>query len=254
MEYSFIQHLAQKGVRIFTTQEAKMYAQEIGMQPGTILDRLYRMNKKGIIERLMSGLYCLGPEFLSGIPIHEYEIAAALATPSSIAFLSAFSYHKLTDQISSIIYVLSTIDPEHSHSRNMYTIRGIRYRIIRVQQEDFFGIERKWIGRSLIPVTDLERTLIDGLAKPKYCAGIREVLDGYSQVIDQINIPKIISYALRMSDSVCKRLGYVLSTLNVDERHLEPLFKRVTPIFIKLDPTGPQKGAWNRTWFVMESL
>ncbi len=254
MEYTFIQHLAKKGVRIFTTQEAKMYAQEIGIQPQTVLDRLHRMNKKGIIDRLMSGLYTLGPEFLSGIPIHEYEIATKLATPSSLAYLSAFSYHHLTDQISSIIYVLSTVDSEHPRSRNSYTIRGVRYRIVRVQQEGFFGIEQRWVGKVLVPVTDLERTLIDGIVKPKYCAGIQEVLDGYSQIIDQINISKIISYALRMSDAACKRLGYILSKLSIDDKQLEPLMKRITPIFVKLDPTGPQKGAWNRTWFVMENL
>lgn len=254
MEYTFIQHLVRKGVRIFTTHEAKMYAQEIGIQPEVVLDRLHRMNKKGIIERLMNGLYCLGPEFLSGIPIHEFEIATMLTTTSSIGYLSAFGYHKLTDQLSSIVYVLSTVDPQRARSRTRYTIRGVKYRIIRVSQEDFFGIEKSWVGHVLIPITDLERTLIDGLVKPKYCAGIREVLDAYVQVIDQINIPKLISYALRMSDSVCKRLGYVLSKLNVDDDQLKPLTERVTPVFVKLDPTGPQKGAWNHRWYIMENL
>lgn len=253
MEYEFIKHLARRGVRIFTTSEAKKYAEEIGIRPDTMLDRLYRLNQKGLVERLMSGLYCLGPEFLSGIPIHEYEIATALVSPSAIAYLSAFSYHKLTDQMSSIIYVLATEEPK-KNLRNTYTIRGIRYRIIRTKKENFFGIEKRWIGQVLIEVTDLERTLIDGIIKPKYCGGLREVLDAYSQAIDRIAIPKIISYAEKMSDSACKRLGWILSKLEIENSELEPLRKRVTSVFTKLDPSGPQSGTWNYDWYILENL
>ncbi len=102
MSYTFIKHLTQKGVRIFTAAQAKVRAQEIGIDPDTMKSRLFNLQKKGMIERLMRGLYSLSPEYLKGIPLHEYEIGLALASPSSIAYISAYNYHKLTDQIRSI--------------------------------------------------------------------------------------------------------------------------------------------------------
>ena len=93
----------------------------------------------------------------------------------------------------------------------MYRIRRIRYRVVRIKQDQFFGHEKACIGQISIIITDLERTLLDGLIKPKYCGAFREVLDAYSQALDRIDLSKIISYAQQTNDAVCKRLGYILS-------------------------------------------
>ena len=254
MDYKFIKYLVQKRLRVFSTEQARELANEIGIKPDAIVDRLYRLNKKGLIRRLMKGLYCLSSEYLKGVPIHEFEIALALASPSSIAYMSALSFHNLTDQMGTIIYIMTPIDPQKKYSKNVYKIEGVRYRIIRVKKEHFFGLEQKWIGRERITITDLERTLIDGLIKPKYCGGFREVLDAYTQVIDGIDIPKIISYAKKISDSVCKRLGWVLSNLGVHDEQLKPLLERTTTSFAKLNPSGPQRGPWNKKWLLLENL
>ncbi len=254
MSYKLVKRLAQKGKRIFTTDEAREIGREIGLNPDTIIDRLYDLHKKEMIERLMKGLYSLSPELLKGIPIHEYEIGLALADSSCIAYLSAYSYHKLTDQISSMVYVMALDDPKKTFSKNLYRIRGIRYRIVRVKSEYFFGVEKGWVGQTYLSVTDLERTLVAGLIKPKYCGGFREVLDAYAQAIDRIDIPKIISYAQKISDAACKRLGWVLEQLDVKDEQLKPLLKRSTTSYSKLNPSGLQKGPWNKKWLLQENL
>jgi predicted transcriptional regulator of viral defense system len=254
MEYTFIKHLAQNGVRLFTTEQARTYAVQIGIDEGTITERLYRLNKKGLIERLMKGLYCLSPEFLMGIPIHEYEIATALTTPSCIAFLSAYSFHHLTDQISSTIYVLAPANSRISHSYNTYKIKGITYKIIRTKEEHFFGYDKQWIGQVQVFVSDLERTLIDGLIKPDYCGGFREVLDAYSQAISRLDVQKIVDYAQRISGSVCKRLGWILNKLEVEDHLLMPLLIRPSTSYSKLNPSGPHQGSWNKKWLILENV
>lgn len=123
-----------------------------------------------------------------------------------------------------------------------------------LKRSTFFGFEERWVGHERITVTDLERTLIDGLIRPKYCGGFREVLDAYTQAIDTIDIPKIISYARRISDTVCKRLGWVLSHLEIDDQQLKPLLERTTTSYSKLNPSGPQKGPWNKKWLLKENL
>jgi predicted transcriptional regulator of viral defense system len=168
--------------------------------------------------------------------------------------MSAFSFHHLTDQLGNIIYVMAPLEPQKAYSKNLFKIDGVRYHIIRVKKEHFFGFEQKWIGRELITITDLERTLIDGLVRPKYCGGFREVLDAYSQAIDGLDVPKIISYARKISDSACKRLGWVLNSLGVDDKQLQPLLERTTTSFAKLNPSGPQRGSWNKKWLLLENL
>lgn len=135
-----MKHLTQKGVRVFTTDEARELGKEVGINPEVILDRLYRLNKKGLIRRLMKGLYCLSSEYLKGIPIHEFEIGLALTSPSALAYLSAYNFHNLTDQISNIVYVMAPVDPNKTYSMNLFKIRGARYSVIRVKEEHFFWI------------------------------------------------------------------------------------------------------------------
>ena len=135
-----------------------------------------------------------------------------------------------------------------------YRIDGVKYRIILTNQEHFFGIQERIIGEALIYITDLERTLIDGIIRPKYCGGIREVLHAYSVSIGRVDIEKVISYALKTSDAVCKRLGYILTNLEVEQTRLEPLIKRSSKSYTKLDASGPNRGPWNKQWHVRENL
>ncbi len=258
MNFDFIKHLMNSGMRVFNVRQATQVAQELGLQSSTeIKIQLHRLYKKKMINRLSRGLYCLAPEFLSGVPIHEYEIAMALTSPATLAYFSAFNYHKLTDQISSQFYIATLEDKEggkSQSSRHTCTIKGVHYRIVRINKKYFFGIEKRWLASARIEVTDLERTLIDGLIRPKYCGGFREVLDAYSQAIEKIDLNKIIKYALRINDSVCKRLGWILSHLGIEDSLLKPLLKRSNSNYSKLDPSGERKGTLNKKWHLLENF
>lgn len=255
MDFEFIHHLVNSGIRVFNSEEALEIARQMGMSPSTLRGFLSRLVKKKMIERLKPGLYCLGADFLTNNPLHEYEIALALVSPSAIAYLSAISYHKLTDQISSIFYVITiTEGQENRSSYTTYTIKGLKYRIIYVKKNHFFGIEKKWFYGFSMLITDLERTLLDGLMRPKYCGGFREVLYAFEQAIERIDIEKIISYAIKLNDTVCKRLGYILEKLHIDETRLQPLLLRKTSSYSKLDASGPRTGNWNNKWLIVENI
>jgi predicted transcriptional regulator of viral defense system len=58
-------------------------------------------------------------------------------------------------------------------------ILGTSFQFIRVREKDFYGIEDQWIDKSSIVVmSNIERTVIDGLKKPQYCGGMTEVAKG----------------------------------------------------------------------------
>lgn len=254
MTFNLIRELINNNYRVFSIAQAKELGLLVGITPKSMTERLARLEKKGMIDRIMKGLYTLSSEFLAGIPIHEYEIALAFVQPSAIAYLSAISFHHLTDQISSIIYVLCPSDGKEMKSYSTYKLRGIQYRIITIKREWFFGLEQRWLSEASITITDFEKTLIDALIKPKYCGGIREVLYAFEQAHDRLNIEKIISYALRINKSTCKRLGWVLSKLGTQNKDLEILRTKIHTSYTLLDSSLPRKGKVNKEWYVIENL
>ena len=103
-------------------------------------------------------------------------------------------------------------------------------------------------------ITDLERTLLDGLAMPRHCGGFAEALHGFNVGMEQVDIEWVVDYASRMDTSTAKRLGWVLERRG----NGGPIMDRLSSIPIKgwrkLYPSGPKKGRQCRRWMLFENL
>jgi len=53
MSFELIKLLVKKNMRVFNTEQARVLAEEIGLNPDTIVDRLRKLKKKGMIDPLM---------------------------------------------------------------------------------------------------------------------------------------------------------------------------------------------------------
>lgn len=247
--------LAEQGYRLFSIGDARKVAELTNLDIKDIKRVLTSLKSQGWTHALKRDLYCLDSLFLRGQPVHEFEIATRLVTPSAISHFSAFHYHELTDQMPQIVFATTptgTSLPRISQEE-LFTYKGIRYRYSQVKREHFFGIEKIWIGEASIPVTDLERTLLDGLMKPKYCGGFMEVLSAYSTP-REYSILKLIEYALRLDVSVAKRLGWVLEHIGIDDERLKTLVSLPFSGFIKLDPSAEKAGPYNKRWQIQENI
>ena len=60
-----------------------------------------------------------------------------------------------------------------SHLGGDYSVGDTTYRFVQVRPKRFFGTEKVWTGEARIAVTDLERTLLDGLSMPQYLRRLR---------------------------------------------------------------------------------
>lgn len=83
-----------------------------------------------------------------------------------------------------------------------------------------FGFEtRASAGGALVRVTDLERTLIDGLRYPKLCGGLSEVFRAWVRACDRRTPPSpeiLVAHAERFGQSILyQRLGFVMETLGL---------------------------------------
>ena len=189
-----VRHLAYEGDRIFTTDRARELAPRVGLKDAYVAESLYHLRKNNWIVSLRRGLYALSPTVPGVAAAHEFEIAMALVEPSMISHWSALHHHGLTEQVPRDVFVLTTkgtwIPRRKNDLRspgNGYSIGDITYRFVQVKSERFFGSEKIWVGDARVSVTDLERTLLDGLAMPQHCGDFAEVLHAFQVARDRLS-------------------------------------------------------------------
>ncbi len=258
----FMRALASGGERIFTTNRARELAPQVGLSESYVVEALHHLRKSGWLVSLRRGLYAISPTVPGITPAHEFEIAAALVSPAAISHWSAMHRHGMTDQIPRRVFVLTTTAAAPPRVRRTiatdkqagYKVGGTTYQFIQVKPDRFFGTGKLWIGESRIPITDPERTLLDGLARPKYCGDFAEVLHAFETWSSRLRLERIIEYAGKLGTAVAKRLGWVLEALDVDSDCLQPLADLPINGYRKLDSSGPASGPRNRRWMLQENL
>ena len=252
--------LSQTGDRIFTTSRARELAPQVGLRDAYVGEALYHLRRNGWITSLRRGLYALSYTVPGVAPVHEYEVAMALVQPAAISHWSALNYHGLTEQIPWKTFVLTTTDASvpargtSDASDRGYQAGGMWYQFIQTRPERFFGVERVWVGEARVSITSLERTLLDGLAMPRYCGGFGEVVYVFGEALPRADIDRMVADAPRLGVAVAKRLGWVLETHGIEDRHLEELAALPVKGYRKLDANGTGKGGYNGRWMLQENL
>ena len=257
-----VRRLAEEGERVFSIGRARELAPAAGLSEGYLRQALHHLTRSGWLVRLRKGLYALSTSVPGVAPVHEFEIAMALVSPAAISHWSALHHHGLTDQIPREVFVLTTTDAAIPRVRARgatagrvgYRVGDTVFRFVQVKPERYFGIQPEWIGEARVWITDPERTLLDGLARPHYCGDFAEVLHAFEARGASLDVDRLIGYALKLDTATAKRLGWVLEHLGVESSRLERLAMLSIKGYRKLDPTGPRKGPYNGRWMIQENL
>jgi len=257
-----IRALVSGGDRVFTNDRARQIAPSVGLSEGYLRQALHHLTKSGWLVRLRKGLYALSAAVPGVTGAHEYEVAMALVDPAAISHWSAMHHHGLTDQVPRKVFVLTTTDASVPRVRAAkakqrpegYLVGDTVYQFVQVKPERFFGMEKVWVGETRVTITDPERTLLDGLSKPRYCGDFAEVLHAFEARADRLDLERIIDYALKLDAATAKRLGWVLEHQGIEFARLDPLLRVPIKGYCPLDPTGPRRGPCHRRWMVQENL
>lgn len=253
-----VRRLAADGRRVFSTEQAREIAPDVGLSAGYVGQALHHLARAGWLVRLRKGLYALSSAVPGVSPAHEFEVAMALVHPAAISHFSAMHYHELTDQIPSRVFVTTVtgrwVPRADEHTGNGYRVGETVYQFIQVKPERFFGTKEVWIGEARVTVTDMERTLIDGLLMPQYCGGFAEVIHGFEGARHRLNLDRLVEYALKLDAATAKRLGWVLENTGIERSRLTSLEEVQVTGYNRLDPTGPRRGRYSRPWMVQENL
>lgn len=250
----FILSLYDNNKTIFTIDEASKYSNLNGQSLQKFLSPLI---KKGILNRLITGLYTIVPfelghttQFMGNPYIVASEVIRWKQKKTQpqyfISHASAFELHQMITQPHLDIYATT-----NKQIKEKINIQGTNFHFVTAKKQDMFGFKKHWISKSeSILVSDLERTLVDGLKLPEYCGGITEVAKAFWIKRKELNTNKLIEYAKKInSGAVYRRLGYILELYKIAPTHeLINLQKKLTASYQILDPTQINEGKYVSKW------
>ena len=221
-----------------------------GLKPKSARNFVAALVHRGVATRLKPGLFILVPfelgrerEYL-GSP---YAVARELAggTDYYISHASAMALHQMVTQPQLVMYATS---PQAIRPR---VVLGTEFRFVRCKPEHLFGLTDHWVTKTeKVQISDLERTVIDGLKQPEHCGGFSEVAKGFWMRREDMHPGKLVDYALRLDvGAVIRRLGFLLETFEVEaSRDLERLREQLTSSYAILDPLLPEEGRFLARW------
>lgn len=209
-----------------------------------------KLVNRGVVTRLKPGLFILVPfelgkeaEYIG----NPYVVAREIMSGKDyfLSHATAMEIHGGVTQPQLIVYV-TTLKPRRS-----VTTLGIEFRFIHSQKKYFFGISDHWVTKQeKVKVSNLERTIIDGLKQSEYCGGLTEVAKGLWMRHQDVNINRLISYAIKIGvGAIIRRLGFLLELYKIGtSEDWEILSSHLTETYVRLDPLLPSEGKFLRKW------
>jgi len=239
--------LHERGKKIFSYADV---ADITGLSSKSSRSLILRMISRGVVTRLKAGLFILVPfemgrerEYLGNPFVVARELCG---TPDYyISHASAMEIHQMVTQPQLVVY---TTTPKFLRPR---FVLGTEFRFVRCKPEKFFGYNPHWATKTgKVQVSDLERTIVDGLKQPEYCGGFSEIAKGFWMRREDIDSGKLVDYALKINvGAVMRRLGFLLELFEVEaSRELERLRERLTMTYSILDPVMPAEGKFLARW------
>lgn len=172
-----------------------------------------------------------------------YQIAVSLLPKSYLSHYSAVFFHGLTTQVPKTIYV--TFEQSKKQKTNIIQEQHLIDEAFKKKQR-ISGAQFDYDDHTIVfhngkntnragvyslngvPVTNIERTLIDIAVRPNYAGGVYSVLEAYKKAIDKISINKLIAVLdnINYAYPYHQTIGFYLERAGYEGNRLDTLRKR----------------------------
>ena len=168
---------------------------------------LYRLMKKGFVKRIRSNMYTCVNMATGEVIASKYQIACACNETAYLSHHTAFEYHGIANQVYFDMYI-------SSETRfSSFEFEGIGYKYVASKFSDGVICPRNTLG---IRVTDLERTVVDGIKDFEKIGGIEELLHSL-MLIDYLDDQKLLKYLDAYNiQALYQKAGYILEHFKDD--------------------------------------
>jgi len=242
-----VQGIYDRGLDVFTLADA---ADILGLEHKATSGLIRAAIGRGVITRMRRGSFLLVPFELGSDTIYtgnSYVVGHRLLGDRKhyVSFASAMDMHNMTTQPQFITW-FSTEKPLRPYNEH-----GVEIRFVKTKLEHMFGITEMWsTPHQKVPVSDLERTIIDGLHTTSNVGGYSEIDKGAWMRRADIDPTKLVDYALRLNvGAVIRRLGFLMESCDIGSAcHHGALQAQLTPSFSLLDPMLERGGQFQSRW------
>jgi len=252
----FFAYMQMKGLEIVCTGELQKPFKISALQERKLL---FRLNKSGLIFRLLRGVYVVP----KGIPPggywrpNDYLIVAKYMEYYKanyyIGGLSAFNKHGFTTQIPN---QLSVYNDKISGLKNF---GGIKIRFIKVAKNTLIGFDSIQIASHLetVNIANLAKTILDGINYSNRYQTLPEAYEWLKKYSgDRDFLKNFIDLAMKsVNNNAIRRIGYYLEQQDVGNNILQPLLRklRTSTGLVSLIPKGSRKGKVNKKWGIIDN-
>jgi len=210
-ESKVVLDLEWRGEKTVTVSEIRRM---LGCSDGYARFMAHRLVVKGWFERLRAGVYQLVPAARGreGVPdTNPLAAGAVLVSPYFYSFGTACTYHGLTEQVFSEVYVVTT------SRRRPGIVRGKRYIFVPVTEARFYGFAEIKVLGAAVQMATAERALLDAIDRPHYAGGMGEVSRIVARASTRASWDVVVEFARRWSESaLVQRLGYLVEINGVE--------------------------------------
>ncbi len=243
----FVAAVYDRGRAVFTLADV---VEITGLMESSARSFVRKLVDRGVATRLKPGVYVLVPfelgrerEYLGNPYVVAHRLMAGKV--HYISHASAMDIHGMVTQPQLVVFVTSPA------AMRRLTVLGTEFRFVRCKPTHVFGVDEHWVDkREKVPVSDLERTVIDGLKHPEYCGGVAEVAKGIWMRRRDVRAEVLAEYALRLGvGAVIRRVGYLMELYGVGgPEEIARLREKLTATYSLLDPVLPPEGTFLARW------
>jgi predicted transcriptional regulator of viral defense system len=250
-----ISSLYELGRIIFTVKDIEEIT---GLKGGTAKKLRHDLIKRKIIARLKPGKYIIIPQEIGDETSYIgnwYVVGREIVKSHNyyISHYSAMDIHNMLTHPVTKVYITTPVQ-EYKKQR---IVGNATFEFIYTDTKNIWGIQQIWVTKSeQARVSDIERTIIDCLYRPKYCGGILEIVRGIWIQKEKIDFEKLHDYIKKFNRIVViKRLGYILEGLNLQKiDYLNKLRIGMNDKYYLLDPLLSTETTYKNSWKLIANI
>lgn len=257
---NMLKNIRASGKCSFTIQEA---VNMTGKKPEHIISAMYRQRKEGNIVNPVKGLYVIVPpeyRFIGCLPEHILIplIMDYWKQDYYVCLLSAAEFYSASHQKPQLYQVMLNKQMQNIHCGKV----RIQF-IYKKSLSDLEHIISKTVDTGYLKISSPEVTAMDLFNYTNKAGGINHVATVISELIEAIDIDKLISLAYKHNaKSWIQRFGYILENIDpIDNdkqaaiiQALQEYLSKMDTVYIALTPDMPSVGfAYNKKWKIIEN-
>ncbi|UCG92256.1 MAG: hypothetical protein JSV97_00685 [candidate division WOR-3 bacterium] len=228
------------------------------LKGGAARDLASKLIKRAVIARIKPGKFIIIPqdvgENVSYIG-NWYVIAREIANSPDyyVSYYSAMDIHNMLTHPITTVFVTT---PRQVYKKQRI-VGNATFEFTYMNKKNIWGIEKIWVTQSeQVRVSNIERTIIDCLYRPKYCGGVMEIIKGLWIQKEKLEFNKLLDYLKKFNKFVVnKRLGYILESLNLASiNYLDQIREIINDEYYLFDPLLSTEKTYKNSWKLIANI